>query len=321
MIKRITAAVLCVILVLICFTACSDVKSKESQKKSIVTTVFPVYDWVMNVLGEKESSFDVTLLLDSGVDMHSYQPTVDDIMKISDADLFIYIGGESDIWVQDAIKEAVNGDMVSLNLMEELGNRVRDEQTVSGMQSEEIENEENAKDEHIWLSLKNASVLTEKIGQTLKEIDGDSSDIYDANTLSYVKSLKELDKKYEDTVKTSDKNTLVFGDRFPFIYMTEDYSLEYYAAFPGCSAETEASFETVTFLADKVDELDLKSVIALDGSDQKIARTIIENTKTKDQSIVIMDSMQSVTGQDIENGENYLSVMEKNLEALKEALR
>ena len=215
----------------------------------------------------------------------------------------------------------MNGDMVSINLMEELGNRVKDEQTVPGMQSEEDENEENSKDEHIWLSLKNAKVLTEKIGQTLKEIDGDSSYIYDANISSYVKSLEELDKKYEDTVKTSDKNTLVFGDRFPFIYMTDDYSLEYYAAFPGCSAETEASFETVTFLSDKVDELDLKSVIALDGSDQKIARTVIENTKTKDQSIVTMDSMQSVTGQDIKNGENYISVMEKNLEALRESLR
>lgn len=306
----------------------------EGEKLKIVTTIFPIYDWIDQVLGENAPHAEVTLLLDNGVDLHSYQPTVDDIMTISTCDLFVYVGGESDAWVADALKEAMNPDMVVVNLLEALGDSAKEEEIKEGMQEEEHEDGEHAEehtdgeqeeeepeyDEHVWLSLKNAEVLCTKIEEALETLDPDCVDIYQNNLEAYLGEMEALDAKYSETVESAKLKTLLFGDRFPFRYLTDDYGLDYYAAFVGCSAETEASFETIMFLAEKVNELSLHSVITIEGSDHRLAETIVQSTNTKDQKILSLDSMQSTTAKDVTEGASYLSVMEHNLEVLKEAL-
>ena len=273
------------------------------------------------------------MLLDNGVDLHSYQPTADDIVKISDCDLFIYVGGESDGWVEDALKNATNKDMKVVNLLEVLGDKVKNEEVVEGMQEEEHEHEdgeeheegeehehEEEADEHVWLSLKNAEVLVGTISNALQEVNPGNKDAYAANADAYVKKLSALDAEYQTAVDNAARKTVLFGDRFPFRYLVDDYGLNYYAAFVGCSAETEASFETISFLAKKVDELKLPCVLTIEGKNHKIAETIVKNTAPKSQKILTMDSMQSTTSKDVASGTTYLSVMEKNLAVLKEAL-
>ena len=475
----------------------------DSNKLSVVTTIFPEYDWVKEILGDKADNAEVTMLLSSGVDLHSYQPTADDIVKISDCDLFIYVGGESDKWVDDALKEATNKDMKVIDLLEVLGDSVKTEETVEGMQETEhahdhskevstfedhevqdrslsdwagswqsaypfaldgtlddafaamaeegemtadeyktyyqngyktditnidiegdhiaftyedgkkvgsdykyigyyiqnwstgtkaamyrfeavdrtsgapicvefndhmiesaapehfhirMSNEsfdaivdpekswptffpadmtgedlcehmeghghdhEEEADEHVWLSLKNAKTLVGAISDALQELDPDNKGIYAANAAAYIEKLSALDGAYQSAVDGAARKTVLFGDRFPFRYLVDDYGLSYYAAFAGCSAESEASFETVSFLAEKVDELKLPCVLTIEGKNHKIAETIVENTAEKNQKILTMDSMQSTTSEDVANGTTYLSVMEQNLSMLKEAL-
>ncbi|MBQ6441943.1 MAG: zinc ABC transporter substrate-binding protein [Lachnospiraceae bacterium] len=331
MIKRIVTLLLTALLTAGCLCACGgkpDAAAGEG-KLNIVTTIFPEYDWVLNILGDEAANVDVTLLLDNGVDLHSYQPTTEDILKISTCDLFIYVGGESDAWVDAALQEAVNKDMVVINLLDVLGSSVKEEEVIEGMQPEEEEHEDGEEaeeeepeyDEHVWLSLRNASALTQSIADALKKTDPAHADAYQSNAAAYVSKLQALDQDYQAAVDAAPLHTLVFGDRFPFRYLTDDYHLDYYAAFVGCSAETEASFETITFLAQKVDELGLPAVMTIEGDNHRIAETVVENTKTKDQEILTMDSMQSATAKDIANGANYLSIMKNNLSVMKEALQ
>lgn len=299
-------------------TAAASSKSPDTKKLKIVATIFPEYDWVKNVLGDKAENAELTLLLDKGTDLHSFQPTAADILKISSCDLFIYVGGESDKWVDGALKEAVNKNMVVINLMQALGDAVKEEELVEGMQGEE---EEKEYDEHVWLSLKNAATCVGKISEALQKLDAANADKYKTNAASYTDKLNSLDKDYAKAVEDGKQKTLLFGDRFPFRYMTEDYKLKYYAAFIGCSAETEASFETISFLAKKADELSLNSILTIEGSDKKIAETINSNTGRKNLKILTLDSLQSTTSENVKNGASYLSAMEKNLEILKEALQ
>lgn len=295
--------------------------SAASNKLNIVTTIFPAYDWVREILGDETDRAEITMLLDSGVDLHSYQPTVDDIVKISDCDLFLYVGGESDGWVDDALKNAPNKERKVIRLLDVLGDSAKAEETVEGMQEEEHDHEEEAEyDEHIWLSLKNAQVLVAAISEALQETDPARKDTYAANAAAYAEKLSALDGEYRAAVDSGKYKTLLFGDRFPFRYLADDYGLDYYAAFPGCSAETEASFETVSFLAGKMDALGLPCVLTIEGTQHKIAETIVQNTAQKNQQVLTMDSMQAVTANDAASGVSYLSIMEKNLSVLKEAL-
>lgn len=295
--------------------------SAASNKLNIVTTIFPAYDWVREILGDETDRAEITTLLDSGVDLHSYQPTVDDIVKISDCDLFLYVGGESDGWVDDALKNAPNKERKVIRLLDVLGDSAKAEETVAGMQEEEHDHEEEAEyDEHIWLSLKNAQMLVAAISKALQESDPARKDTYAANAAAYVEKLSALDGEYRAAVDSGKYKTLLFGDRFPFRYLADDYGLDYYAAFPGCSAETEASFETVSFLAGKMDALGLPCVLTIEGTQHKIAETIVQNTAQKNQQILTMDSMQAVTANDAASGVSYLSIMEKNLSVLKKAL-
>ena len=332
--KKIITLMLVAVLAVCALSGCGTSKSgedKNDKKIKIVTTIFPEYDWVMQILGDKADKADVTMLLDKGVDLHSYQPSTADIAKISEADVFIYVGGESDEWVEDVLKEAKNKNLKVINLMDVMGDKAKEEEVKEGMQPEEEEHAEEAKDgkeeeeveydEHVWLSLKNAKIFTKKIADVLSEVDKDNAKTYQANYESYAKKLDDLDKKYADAVASAKNKTLVFGDRFPFRYLVNDYGLDYYAAFVGCSAESEASFETVTFLAKKIDELGLGNVLTIEGKNHKIAKTVVDNTKNKDQKVLTMDSMQSTTSKDVKDGATYLGIMEKNLEVLKEALK
>lgn len=474
---------------------------QATEQVKIVTTTFPEYDWVRNILGGNPAGVEVTMLLDNGVDLHSYQPTTEDMIKISNCDMFVYVGGESDEWVEDALAQAENENMMVVDLMDVLGNEVKEEEIVEGMEHEhdehhdeeitkedikdrtlaefsgewqsmhplllegrleqfceykaendedasttketmyekyknvwacdakEIKIEDNAitftysdgttasaeytyagysikyaedgsignvryqfetesadapkyvqfndhghepaevehfhiyfgdesfeallsastnpyfmrsgltdeeilegltghnhsheheSDEHVWLSLHNAEVICRDINEKLGALDPANAEIYTENTESYCEKLNKLNSEYEAAVEDASVKTLLFGDRFPFRYLVDDYNLDYYAAFAGCSAETEASFETIIFLAKKVDELGLHAVMTIEGTEHKIAETIVQSTTSKDQQILTMDSMQATTSSDVENGKTYLSVMESNLEVLKEALK
>ena len=341
--KKITALLLALFMLVGALAGCGKQNdTNQTDKLSIVTTIFPEYDWVREILGEKADNAEITMLLDNGVDLHSYQPTADDIVKISDCDLFIYVGGESDEWVEDALRNAANRNMKVINLLEVLGDSVKTEEIVEGMQEEEHEHEdaeehehedahahedaeehehEEEADEHVWLSLKNAKMLVRVISKALQELDPDNKDIYAANADAYVKKLSALDAEYQAAVDAASNKTILFGDRFPFRYLVDDYGLRYYAAFVGCSTETEAGFETISFLAKRVDEWKLPCVLTIEGAQHKIAETVVRNTTAKNQRVLTMDSMQSTTSKDVKNGTTYLSVMEKNLSVLKEALR
>ena len=323
--KKIITLTICVLMIVGIMAGCGS-SGVSGDKLSIVTTIFPEYDWVKQILGNKADHADVTLLLDNGVDLHSYQPTADDIIKISSCDMFIFVGGESDEWVEDIIKNAANKDMTVINLLKVLGDEAKEEEIKEGMQSDEHDNEgeegqEPEYDEHIWLSLKNTAKLCSHIAEKLGVIDSKNKEAYAANANAYVEKLNALDFKYKQAVTSAKIKTLLFGDRFPFRYLTDDYGLDYYAAFAGCSAESEASFETIAFLAAKADELGLKTIMQIESSDGKIAATIKDTTKTKDQKILTLDSMQSTTAADVKSGVSYLSIMEKNLEVLKDALK
>ena len=308
-------------------------EAAAERELSIVTTIFPEYDWVMEILGENAPNVQVTMLLDNGVDLHSYQPNVKDMVTLSTCDLFLYVGGESDSWVDDALAGATNKNMIVINLLEVLGENAKEELLVEGMEHshEEEEHHEEAHaeedhehkaelDEHVWLSLRNASLFCQAIRDALITLDPENEELYRANTEDYLEELSRLDDAFAAAVAEDSQDTLLFGDRFPFRYLTDDYGLQYYAAFSGCSAETEASFETVIFLANKLDELGLHTVMTLEGSDGKLAQTIISTPKA-DADILCLDSMQSTTKKDVQEGAKYLAIMEKNLDVLAQALR
>lgn len=322
---------------------------KNSGRIKIVATIFPEYDWTREILGDKISETEL-YLLSNGVDLHSYQPSIQDIAKISTAEILIYVGGESDGWVKNALKNATNKNMKVINLMETLGDSVRKEEFKEGMQTEAAahnhreehngdekhdkdddhngdhcfdvyDDKETEYDEHVWLSLRNAKIICQEISTALCQKDPENADIYKKNLNTYTARLNALDEKYSATVKASSKKTILFGDRFPFRYLVDDYGLDYFAAFVGCSAETEASFETIIFLSKKVDELDLNTVFKIETGDGKIARTVIQSSTKKNAEILTLDSMQSVTLKQAKAGTSYISIMEKNLSVLKEALK
>ena len=398
--KKSIALLLSILLLVLLLPACNSNEGNNGNNPStnnsyidspnrlnIVCTIFPQYDWIMEIMGDLSKNHNITLLLGSKIDLHNYQPSVDDIVSISTCDLFIYVGGLSDVWVEDVLSQPINKDMIVLNLLDSLGDRAKIELIIEGMEhddhdhgneaEDEYEHDENPHDEdahdkdahddeydeddhmddhiddhdddhddnddhdddddhednhdddddhdedfdeHIWLSLKNAQHLCSVIADSLARLDPENADIYYGNLVAYVASLNELDARYQQAVSDAPVQTLLFGDRFPFRYLLDDYNINYYAAFPGCSAETEASFETIIFLVNKVDELELKCIMITDSGDLAIASTIKDNSKTKNQIILALDSIQTVSMDDISAGATYLSIMEKNLAVLVEAL-
>ncbi len=324
----------------------------DSGKFDIVVTTFPAYDWAKNVIGEHSDLFNLDLLSDTGIDIHSFQPSIADMVTLTTSDLLIYIGGDSEYWVNETLnKEDSSVTTLPLNLMEELraispnlilavedsahehdtdehNHDVHEHEHDHDEECEDVHcdhhhHEEGFvhEDEHIWLSLKNAQLAVTAIAEYISKLDPERENDYFTNARNYNKKLETLSNDYKATVDSAKVKTLVFGDRFPFLYMSKDYGFDYYAAYVGCSSETEASFETIVFLAKKVDELALKNIIAIEGSNAEIASTIIENTKTENQTVLRVHSAQSMTKDEIAGGITYLSIMEDNLEVLKKAFQ
>ena len=328
--KKFVSVFLASVLAAFCLSGCSsasDVSSGENDsssdgnsKISVVVTIFSEYDWAKEIIGDHTDDVELTYLLENGVDLHSYQPTADDIVKISTCDIFVHVGGNSDVWVEEAVENADNKNMKVINLMDVLGSSVKTEEAKEGMQEEEEEEEEEEYDEHVWLSVKNAELFCSEIASALSEADPDNKDDYNKNLKDYTEKLKKMDSDFTSLTKSAKTKTIIVADRFPFRYFTDDYDLDYYAAFAGCSSETDASFETVAFLAKKIDELNIDTVFTLENSDNSIAEAVISNTKNKDQKTAVLNSIQSVTSEQIKEGTTYLSLMQENYDALKNAL-
>ena len=296
--------------------------ANTSGKLSVVCTIFPEYDWVKQVMGDHADEANVTYLLSSGTDLHNYQPTASDIMSISSCDIFIHVGGESDKWVEDALDEAVNKDMQVIDLMELLGDSAKEEEIKEGMEAEEEEDgdDEVEYDEHVWLSLKNAKVVCSAISEALSKADPDNAADYSSSLDDYTKKLDDMDESFRAVTENAENKTLIFGDRFPFRYLFDDYGLDYYAAFVGCSAESEASFSTISFLSDKLNELECDTIFTIENSDKSIAEAVIRNSDRKDCTVAELNSIQSVSMNDVNSGVTYLSLMQQNCDVLAEYL-
>ncbi len=309
-------------------TGCTG--DNRGGRLQVVTTVFPAYDWARELLSGVEG-VDLTVIVDNGVDLHSYQPSAKDIVQMSTCDVLIHVGGESDVWVQEVLDNAPDEQRTVINLMELLGD---DAKELPHTENDEHENDgdehdhehehdegcEHLYDEHVWLSLRNARAFCEVIADELCKRLPEEEETLKANALAYDGVLADLDSRFEELVAGAERSTILVGDRFPFLYLTEDYGLTYYAAFAGCEADTEASFETIVSLSEKVDELKLPCVLILDGSDGKLADTIISTAKSEGVEKHTLHSMQSVTKKAAQAGVTYVSEMEKNYETLKKAL-
>ncbi len=320
--KKILSLILAAFVALCMLTSCggdmSDINTDGTLR--IVCTTFPQYDWVRQ-LTQGAENVEIELLLDSGTDLHSYQAGAKDIVKIASADLFIYTGGASEAWVDEVLKSSQIDNIVIIPLMNLLPEENR--YCVEAIGEEEHHHNEgeehnHAADEHIWLSLKNAMTFVTTINTALCEIDSGNNGLFYENYMAYKASLEELDGEYTRAISQCEKDTLVFADRFPFVYLTKDYGISYHAAFSGCSAESEASFETVTRLAEKIDELGLSHIIITETSDGSIANTVKDSTKEKNQEILTLNAMQSVTKDKLTI--SYIEVMKENLEIIKTAL-
>ena len=298
---------------------CAPKQQQNTTKLKIVATTFPQYDWIREIIGKDNTNVDLQLLMKNGGDLHSYQPTAGDIANISDANLFVYVGGESDEWVDDALEEKTNKDMKVVNMMQTLGDDIDEEEEGLENESEDHDHEEIEYDEHVWLSLKRAQKIVKAIADELGELDSTNAKKYQENAEAYIAKLAALDKSYESTVNTVKNKTWIFADRMPFHYLAKDYGITTYAAFNGCSTETNASFNTIVSLAKYADELGIKHIMTIEGSDKKLAKAVIENTTDKNQDILTLNSLQSVSQSDIDKGLTYYGAMEENLKVLAQS--
>lgn len=350
----IVAAVAASSIGLFALSGCGPAKAEKPRLK-IVATTFPIYDWTREVLGDRLAETDLVLLQQSGVDLHSYSPSAADLRQVAACDLFVFVGGESDEWTGRALAQGGKDGRRVLSLVKALGSAAKEEKIVEGMEHEhhhhdadhdddhdkeaqghdkehdhdedkdhdhgdhDHDEDEHEIDEHVWLSLRHAATLVTAIADELAALDPDNAETYRANAAAYCKRLGALDHAYAEAVATGKRKTILVADRFPFRYLADDYGLTYFAAFSGCSAESEASFKTIAFLAKKVDELSLPVILTMEGANHKIAETVKRTTKAKDQHILTLDSLQSIGGEAAKTT-RYLDVMTRNLETLKAAL-
>ena len=325
--KKIAAFAMFILAAALTLVACSaesNEKAPAQKKVSIVATIYPQYDWLKNILGDRLDAVNLKLLIKNGTDLHSYKPSAQDIAAIASADMVVYIGGESDEWIEKALKATPKEGRVQVNLMEALGDRIKEEEVVEGMEHEHHHEhgEEAENDEHIWLSLKNAEILVMNLADAISKVDTAHATEYHMNAGLYIAKISALDAQYRAATDSATLKTILFGDRFPFRYLVDDYGIKYFAAFVGCSAESEASFETVAFLAGKMDSLALPAIFTIDGSNGKIARAILDaSKKSKNAQVLTLNSMQSVTDAQMQSGTDYLSIMQSNLEVLKKAIK
>lgn len=313
----------------------SNISKDNTGKISVVVSIFPAYDFSREIAGDKA---ELTLLLPPGSESHSYEPTPQDIITIQNCDVFIYVGGESDVWVDKILESMDTSNMKILKMMDMVD--VVEEEIVEGMEGDEhdhgtsdedhnheedqdvhssdVDHEEDAEyDEHVWTSVRNSQLIVQSISDTFCDIDSENKELYKSNTAAYIEELNELDKEFEEVVSKSKYNTIVFGDRFPLRYFADDYGLTYYAAFPGCSSETEASASTVAFLIDTIEELGLPVVFHIEFSNERMADAISESTGAKS---LLFHSCHNVSKDDIEAGVGYIDLMKQNVINLEEAL-
>lgn len=309
------------------FLSCSKSSVPDSTKIKIVSTTFPQYDWISEILGEDrgEGAFSLSLLIENGTDLHSFQASASDIIKIQTSDVFVYVGGESDEWVEKVLENSKNENLKIVKLLDFIEPLEEEADFHDFHDSCDFHEESESRDEfdeHIWLSVKNAALIVERLCDFLcgLEKNEDKIALYKSNAEKYIEKLSDLDRDFEDAKKDFSKNAILVADRFPFLYLANDYGLNYFAAFKGCSAETEASFETVAFLTKKIDEMELDYVLTIDGGDERLSKTIISNSNRKNCKILTLDSLQSVTKKEIESGKNYLDVMKGNFDVLKTVL-
>ena len=304
--------------------------SRDKKMANIVSSSFVGYDFARAVTGDKT---EISMLLKPGAEMHDYEPTPEDIINIKNADLFIYVGGESDEWVEDLLKDNEIPEEKTLRLMDLV--EVKEEELSEGMEEHEHETEhkhesehehepeENHEeeveyDEHIWTSPVNAIKLVNGIKNKLSKIHPENENVYIENANIYTARLVDIDQKIRNVVASSNKRELIFGDRFPFRYFVDEYGLDYYAAFPGCSEQTEASSKTIAFLINKAKSDDIKTILKIELTSDKLAKNIADETGAK---VMTMNAVHNISGEDFANGVTYADIMEKNIEVLKEALK
>ena len=325
--KYIATLLLAVFFMSALFGASAHTAAASEEKLNIVATVFPLYDFARAVAGDKA---EVTMLLKPGAEIHSYDPSPADIIQIQNADIFLYVGGESDVWVDEILSSMDTSHKQVIRLMDTVS--LVEEETVEGMQEEEEEHhhdgdaleaegepetEEAEYDEHVWTSPKNAVVMVQAIAGALEAADVKNKEAYAMNAKAYTTSIQAVDAAFEAVVSQSLHHLLVFGDRFPFRYFADAYGLEYRAAFPGCSTETEASAATIAYLIDTVRQNKLPYIYTIELSNGNIARSISEQTGAQ---ILTLQSCQGISRDAFEAGETYVSIMQKNVEALKKGL-
>lgn len=311
------------------FFGCTKAQRRRNDGKiSIVATIFPQYDFARRIAGDRA---DINMLLKPGMEAHSYEPSPKDIIGISKCDLFLNVGGESESWLDSVLESADNPDMKivsAMNCVEAI-----EEETSEGMQSREHhhahenesdsdhhhdeEEEEEEYDEHVWTSPMNAIAIVNEINRALCELDPDNAEYYCANTSEYVAELLELDNSFREIIDGSKRKMMIFGDRFPLLYFVREYGLDYYAAFPGCAAETEPSAATVAFLIDTVKREKVPVVFYIELSNHKVADAVAEAAGVKTAQF---NTCHNISSDDFIAGESYLSLMKANLDVLREAL-
>lgn len=317
--KKILSVIICTVMLVTVLCACQsdtpqNIESSD-DKISIVTTIFPPYDFARQVGGD---NVELTMLLKPGTESHNYDPTPQDIIKIQNCDLFIYVGGESDEWVNDILDSTDSKPDKVIALMDCVD--TVQEETVEGMESDddhEDDSHEIEYDEHVWTSPKNAITISKKISDVLCEIDSENKEAYEENTKEYSTKLSDLDNKFQNIVNNAENKTIIFGDRFPLRYFADEYGLKYYAAFPGCSSETEPSAATISFLIDKVKAENIPVIFTIEFSNGKVADTICEETGAKK---LMFSSCHNVTQEEFDSGITYLDIMNDNAKNLEEAL-
>ena len=296
---------------LLCLNGCSI--NNNNNKLTIIASSFPGYDFA-RAITKDSNNIEVKMLLNPGTEMHNYEPTPQDIIKINNSKMFIYVGGDSDEWINDIIGDIDTSKTKLVKLMDLVN--VVEEEHVKGMEVED-EEEETEYDEHVWTSPKNAITIINKIKDIIIDIDKDNQNLYENNALKYINKLNVIDNEIKNIVNNGIRKEIIIGDRFPFRYFTDEYNLSYYAAFPGCSEQTEASAKTISFLIDKVKNDNIPVVFHIELSKGNIAKTISEETGAK---VLEFNSAHNISQKDFDRGVTYIDIMNNNIKALKEAL-
>ncbi|GHV43090.1 high-affinity zinc uptake system binding-protein ZnuA [Spirochaetia bacterium] len=321
--KRVFLLTISVVTLLLFSAGCTQKKNAATQsgdgKITVTATIFPPYDFVRAVAGGRQASADkvhLSMLLPPASESHSFEPTPKDIITIQKSDIFIYVGGESDVWVDRILESMETGKMKIIKLMDCVD--VVEEEVVEGMEEEAEEEEGVAYDEHVWTSPKNAQRIVRSIADTLCEVDSGNVDFYRRNADDYILQLEKLDTEFQVVVDNARRKTIVFGDRFPFRYFADAYGLSYFAAFPGCSTETECSAATIAFLIDKIRAEKIPIVFHIELGNERMADTIAEETGAEK---LLLHACHNISKKDFENGATYVDLMRQNVENLRRALQ